>query len=62
MWNAMTKDQEAALREKLLAHRARLLDHAVQQAEVDPNSWGWLRMLADTQLALNALEENGRTT
>ncbi len=46
-----------ALREKLLAHRARLLDHAVQQAEADPDSLGWLRMLGDVQAALTAVDE-----
>ena len=52
-----------ALREKLLAHRARLLDHAAQQAEADPNSWDWLNMLGDAQSALMALEEaTGKTT
>ena len=56
----MTEDQETALREKLLSHRARLLDHAVQQVEADPHSWGWLRMLADVQAALAALEEETR--
>ena len=53
----MTKDQATALREKLLAHRARMLDHAVQQVEADPNSWSWLRMVADVQSALTAVEE-----
>ena len=53
----MTEDQTTSLREKLLAHRARLLDHAVQQADTDPNSWGWIRMLGDVQAALQALEE-----
>ena len=59
----MTENQALMLREKLLAHRARLLDHAAQQAEADPNSWGWLRMIGDVQLALAALEETtGRAT
>ncbi len=53
----MTKDQATALREKLLAHRARLLDHAAQQADVDPLSWSWLRMLGDAQAALAAVDE-----
>ena len=53
----MTEDQATALREKLLAHRARLLDHAARQVEADPNSLGWIRMLADAQLALQALDE-----
>ena len=53
----MTEDQTTALREKLLAHRARLLEHAVQQADVDPHSWGWPRMVANVQLALQAPEE-----
>ena len=56
----MTKDEATALREKLLAHRARLLDHAAQQAEADPNSLGWLRMLGDVQSALAALEGETR--
>ena len=59
----MTKDQATALRAQLLAHRARLLDHAVQQLDVDPNSWAWLRMLGDLQAALMALEgATGETT
>ena len=53
----MTEDQATALRGQLLAHRARLLDHAIQQSDADPNSWGWLRMMADVQGALTALEE-----
>ena len=53
----MTENQLTALRENLIAHRTRLLDHAVQQADVDPNSWGWLNMLGNVQLALAALEE-----
>ncbi len=53
----MTEDREISLREKLLAHRARLLDFAAQQAEADPHSWGWLHMVADIQLALMALDE-----
>ena len=53
----MTKDQATALREKLLARRARLLDHAVQQVEADPHSWGWLHMLGDVQCAIMALDE-----
>ena len=52
----MTETQATSLREKLLAHRARLLDHAVQQSDADPHSWGWLRMLGDVQAALTALE------
>ncbi len=47
----MTEDQATSLREKLLAHRARLLDHAVQQVDADPPEWGWIRMLGDVQLA-----------
>ncbi len=59
----MTEDQAIALRDKLLAHRARLLDHAAQQADVDPHSWGWLHMLGDVQLAITALEAaTGETT
>ena len=54
----MTEDQATALRAQLLARQARLLDYAVQQADADPNSWGWLRMLADVQAALKAIEEN----
>ena len=53
----MTKDQLTALRAELLTLRARLLDHAAQQADVDPHSWGWLHMVADVQLALQALDE-----
>jgi hypothetical protein len=53
----MTEEQALARRESLLAHRDRLLEHAVQQAEVDPHSLGWLRMVADVQLAFQALEE-----
>ena len=53
----MTKDQATALREKLLARRARLLDHAVQQVEAAPNSWSWLRMVADVQAVITAVEE-----
>jgi hypothetical protein len=53
----MTEDQATALRAQLLARRARLLDYAVQQADADPNSWGWLHMVADVQLALQALDE-----
>ncbi len=56
----MIEGQAIALREKLLAHRARLLDHAVRQAEADPHSWGWLSMVADVQAALTALEEATR--
>jgi hypothetical protein len=56
----MTENEATVLREKLLAHRARLLDHAVQQADVDPHSWGWLHMLGDVQLALQAVEEETR--
>ena len=53
----MTEDQATALRAQLLAHRARLLEHAAQQVNVDPHSWSWLRMLGDVQSALTALEE-----
>ena len=53
----MTKDQAKALREKLLARRARLLDFAVQQANVDPASWDWLHMVADVQGAITAIDE-----
>ncbi len=53
---AMTENQAMALRAKLLAHRAQLLDFAVQQAEACPNSWGWLRMPGDVQSAITALE------
>jgi len=56
----MTKNQATSLREKLRAHRARLLDFAAQQAEADPHSWGWLHMLGDVQLALQAVEEETR--
>ncbi len=52
----MNENQLTALREKLLSHRARLLDHAAQQSDADPNSWGWLRMLGDVQSAITALE------
>ena len=52
----MTKDQATALRAQLLAHRDRLLEHAAQQVDADPNSWGWLSMLGDVQNALAALE------
>ena len=54
---ATTKDQAISLREKLVARRTRLLDHAAQQAETDPASWGWLSMLGDVQAALKAVEE-----
>ena len=57
---AMTENQAMALRAILLAHRARLLDHAVQQLDADPHSWGWLRMLDDVQAALVAVEEETR--
>ena len=53
----MTKNQATLLREKLLAHRARLLEHAFQQVDADPLSWGWLHMVADVQAALQALDE-----
>ena len=53
----MAENQATSLREKLLAHRDRLLDHAAQQAEADPHSLSWLRMLGDVQSALTALEE-----
>ncbi len=49
-----------ALRERLLAHRAWLLDFAAQQSEADPHSWGWLSMLGDVQAALKAVEEETR--
>ena len=52
----MTEKQATSLREKLLAHRARLLEHAAQQVDVDPLSLGWLRMVADVQAALAAIE------
>ncbi len=59
----MTEGQAIALREKLLARRVRLLDFAAQQAEADPNSWGWLRMVADVQAAITALgETTGKPT
>ncbi len=54
---AMTENQATALRDKLLAHRARLLDFAAQQVDADPNSLGWLRMHGDVQAALTAVEE-----
>ena len=61
--NEMTEDQATALRKRLLARRARLLEFAVQQVEADLPSWDWLRMVADAQLAIQALdEENGRTS
>ena len=53
----MTENQAKALREKLLAHRARLLDLAVRQVETDPTSLGWLSMLGDVQAALMAIDE-----
>jgi hypothetical protein len=53
----MIERQAIALREKLRAHRSRLLDHAAQQVEANPPSWDWLRMLGDVQVALTALEE-----
>ena len=56
----MTENEATVLREKLLAHRARLLDHADQQVNADPHTRGWLRMLGDVQLALTALEEETR--
>ena len=59
----MTENQATSLCAQLLAHRARLLEHAVQQADVNPHSWGWLRMVADVQTALQALDEvTGKTT
>ncbi len=59
----MTKDQATSLREKLLALRTRLLDHAAQEVDVNSYALGWLRMVADVQLALHALEEaTGRPT
>ncbi len=57
MGAVITAAEAEALRDKLLTHRARLLDHAAQQVDADPNSLGWLRMVADVQLALHALEE-----
>ena len=53
----MTEDQAASLREKLLAHRAQLLDHAAQQVDVDPHSFGWITMLGSVQNALNAIDD-----
>ena len=53
----MTKDQLTALRAELLTLRARLLDHAAQQVETAPHSWGCLHMLGDVQLAIMALDE-----
>ena len=53
----MTEDQLTAIRAELLTLRARLLDHAAQQAKANPHSWGWLHMVADVQLALQALDE-----
>ncbi len=58
----MTENQFTAIREKLLAHRARLLNFAVRQVDADPLSWGWLRMLGDVQSAITALDENGRVS
>ncbi len=56
----MTENQATSLREKLINHRGRLLEHAVQQVEAATPSWGWLRMLADAQAAIAALEEEAR--
>ncbi len=56
----MTEDQATSLREKLLALRVRLLDHAVRQPEVDPLSSGWLSMVANVQAVLKAIEETAR--
>ena len=56
----MTENEATTLRDKLLAHRARLLDHADQQVDADPHTRGWLRMLGDVRLALTALEEETR--
>ena len=53
----MTKNQATSLREKLMDHRARLLDFAVQKLDADPHSWGWLSMLGDVQATLKAVEE-----
>ena len=53
----MTEDQAQVLRAQLLAHRARLLDHAVRQIEADPPSWDWLSMLGNVQAALTAVDE-----
>ena len=53
----MTENATTVLRDKLLTHRALLLDHAAQQADVDPLSWSWLRMLGDAQAALAAVDE-----
>ena len=53
----MTEEQALALRERLLAHRDRLLDRAAQQAEADNLSLDWLHMVADVQAALTAVEE-----
>jgi len=52
----MTENQATSLREKLMDHRTRLLEFAAQQVDVDSDSWGWLAMLGDVQLALDALE------
>ncbi len=59
----ITAAEAEALRDKLLTHRARLLDHAAQQADAGPLSLGWLHMVADVQAALTALEEaTGKST
>ncbi len=52
----ITLAEAQVLRDKLLAHRAQLLVHAVRQVEADPHSLGWLRMVADVQSAITALE------
>ncbi len=56
----MTENQATTLRAQLLARRCRLLDFAVQQANVDPASWDWLHMVADVQSAITAIEEETR--
>ena len=62
-WVGMTEYQAVTLREKLLDHRARLLNFAARQVEVDPNSFGWITMLAHVHLALAALDgERDSTT
>ena len=53
----MTENGAIVLREKLLAHRARLLSFAAQQIEADPHSLDWLHMLGDVQCAIMALDE-----
>ncbi len=56
----MTENQATSLREKLLAHRSRLLDFGVQQLDAGPPSWDWLHMVAKVQAALTAIEEETR--